>query len=49
MEQVSSLAHVRQAWDLLVGPWIGLAPDDSPMLVEDAGAEDIYVLDLKLP
>jgi eukaryotic-like serine/threonine-protein kinase len=49
MEQVTSLAHLRQAWDLLVGPWIGLAPDNSPMLVEDAGAEDIYALALKLP
>ncbi len=49
MEQVTSLAHMRQAWDILVGPWIGLAPDNSPMMVEDAGAEDIYALDLKLP
>jgi eukaryotic-like serine/threonine-protein kinase len=49
MEQVASLTHVRQAWDVLVGPWIGLAQDDSPMLVEDAGAEDIYALALKLP
>ena len=49
MEQVTSLTHLRQAWDLLVGPWIGLAPDNSPMLVEDAGAEDIYALVLKLP
>ena len=49
IEQVTALAHVRIAWDALVGPWIGLSPDNSPMLLEDAGAEDIYALDLKLP
>lgn len=27
--------------------WLGLAPDDSPLLLKDAGAQDIYALDLK--
>jgi Tol biopolymer transport system component len=47
MEQVASLTHFRQAPDF--GAWMGLAPDNSPLLVEDAGIEDIYALDVKLP
>ena len=48
MEQVASLAHFRQAPG---GPgvWMGIAPDNSPLLLEDAGAQDIYALDVKLP
>ncbi len=48
MEQVVSLAHFRQA-PVPFGLWMGIAPDNSPLLVEDAGAQDIYALDVKLP
>lgn len=29
--------------------WIGLAPDDSPLLVRDAGMREIYALDVEWP
>ena len=31
------------------GNWMGLDPDDSPMLVRDAGTQDIHALTLDLP
>ena len=31
------------------GYWLGLAPDDSPLLIRDAGIWDFYALDLSLP
>ena len=48
LEQVTSLEHFRQASGL-IGAWMGIAPDDSPMLLEDVGTQDIYALDLELP
>ncbi len=47
LEQVFSLKDVRQApgW----GEWVGLAPDDSPLLVRDTGTQDIYALDWQAP
>jgi hypothetical protein len=31
------------------GPWMGLAPDDSPMLLHETSFQEIYALDLQLP
>ena len=31
------------------GFWLGLAPDDSPMVLRDAGSQDIYALDWEAP
>jgi Tol biopolymer transport system component len=31
------------------GPSLALAPDDSPLLLRDAGSYDVYALDLELP
>jgi Tol biopolymer transport system component len=31
------------------GIWLGLAPDDSPLLLRDAGSQDIYALDWETP
>ena len=47
LEQVVSLKDFRQAtgW----GSWTAPAPDGSPLLVRDAGTQDIYALDLQLP
>jgi len=47
LEQVFSLKDFRQApgW----GEWVGVAPDDSPLLVRDAGTQDIYALDWEAP
>ncbi len=47
LEQVVSLEHFHQAngW----GDWMGIAPDNSIVMVENAGTQDIYALELKLP
>jgi len=47
LEQVVSLKDFRQApaW----GSWTAPAPDDSPLLVRDAGTQNLYALDLQLP
>jgi eukaryotic-like serine/threonine-protein kinase len=31
------------------GIWLGLSPDDSPLLLRDAGSQDIYALDWETP
>jgi hypothetical protein len=31
------------------GQWMGLAPDDSPLLLHDTSFQEIYALDLQLP
>ena len=31
------------------GSWLGLAPDDSPLLLRDAGTQDVYALDWEEP
>jgi len=33
----------------LFGPWTGVAPDGSPLLVRDISNEEVYSLDLELP
>jgi len=47
LEQVVDLKDFRHApgW----GNWIGLAPDNSPLLLRDVGTQDIYVLDWQTP
>ena len=47
LEQVVSLKDFRNApadWG-----WLGLAPDDSPLLLRDATTEDVYALDWEAP
>ncbi len=48
--------EVEQAFDLAdvpttgnTGPWLGLAPDDSPLVLRDIGTQDIYALDWEEP
>ena len=48
LEEVADLKNFHAA-PFLVGYWLGLAPDDSPLLVRDAGIWDFYALTLKLP
>jgi Tol biopolymer transport system component/DNA-binding winged helix-turn-helix (wHTH) protein len=48
LEPIVSLKDVRRyrgRW----GPWAGLAPDGSPLLVRDLSNQEIYALDLQLP
>jgi len=44
LEQVVSLRDFRGAWGGFT-----LAPDDSPLLVRDAGTQDVYALDWEAP
>jgi Tol biopolymer transport system component/tRNA A-37 threonylcarbamoyl transferase component Bud32 len=48
LEKVASLGGIRLA-PTLGGNLTGLAPDDSPLVVRNAGNEEIYALDLELP
>jgi Tol biopolymer transport system component len=48
LEEVADLKNFHAA-PFLVGYWLGLAPDDSPLLVRDAGIWDFYALTLRLP
>lgn len=48
VEQVASLSNFKQPkidW----GDWAGLAPDDSPILLREAGTPEIYALDWEAP
>ncbi len=48
LEEVANLKYFHGAPDPF-GSWMGLAPDDSPLLVRDASTSDIYVLDWEAP
>jgi len=43
IEQVVDLKNFRQTgfWSV----WLGMAPDDSPLLLRDTGTQDVYALD----
>jgi hypothetical protein len=43
LERVADLKNFRQAgfWNV----WLGMAPDDSPLLLRDTGTQEIYALD----
>ena len=48
LEQVASLQNLRRT----VLPWVswmGLTPDGSPLLMRDAGSQEVYALDLDAP
>jgi Tol biopolymer transport system component/DNA-binding winged helix-turn-helix (wHTH) protein len=45
IEQVADLKGVRQT-GFRSGFWMGLTPDDSPLVLRDIGTEEIYSLDL---
>jgi eukaryotic-like serine/threonine-protein kinase len=47
LEQVASLKGMRQA--ITYGAWVGLTPDDSPLVLRDTGIEEIYALDVDFP
>jgi len=48
IEEVASLRNVRQT-GFRGAVWMGLAPDDSPLLLRDIGTQEIYALDLQAP
>jgi len=48
LDRVASLKGLRRAWGAF-DPWSGLAPDDSPLVLRDAGTQEIYALDWQTP
>jgi len=48
IEQWASLKDLRNAPSAFAR-WMGLAPDDSPMILRDVGAQDIYALEWQTP
>jgi Tol biopolymer transport system component/DNA-binding winged helix-turn-helix (wHTH) protein len=48
LERLVSLKGMRRYWGEF-GPWTGLAPDDSPLLIRDTSNQEIYALDLQMP
>jgi Tol biopolymer transport system component len=50
LERVTNLEGLRRAESAVFSfPWMGLTPDDSPILLRDNGTQEIYALDLQLP
>jgi eukaryotic-like serine/threonine-protein kinase len=47
VEQVSDLTRLPTTGN--IGPWLGLDPDDSPLLLKDIGTQDVYSLDWNEP
>jgi len=47
-EHVASLKNFRRAFGDTYW-WTGLAPDNSPLVLRDAGSQEIYALDWQLP
>jgi serine/threonine protein kinase/Tol biopolymer transport system component len=47
MEQVWDLTNVPFTGNL--GPWLGLDPDDSPLLLKNTGTQDVYAVDWEAP
>jgi len=47
VERVADLKSFRQAG--FYGGWLGMEPDDSPLLLRDTGTQDIYALDWQAP
>ena len=48
LEQIAELKNVQRAGGLF-GPWSGLTPDDSPLVLRDNGSEEIYALEWQEP
>jgi Tol biopolymer transport system component len=47
VERVADLKNFRQTGSWSV--WLGMAPDDSPLLLRDTGTQEIYALDWEAP
>jgi dipeptidyl aminopeptidase/acylaminoacyl peptidase len=47
VEQISDLTNLPTTG--FHGPWLGLGPDDSLLLLKDTGTQDIYALDWEAP
>ena len=47
IERVADLRNFRQGGFYTV--WLGMAPDDSPLLLRDIGTQEVYALDWQTP
>ena len=47
LEQVADLTNLPTTGN--IGPWLGLGPDDSPLILKDIGTQDVYALDWEEP
>lgn len=48
LDRVASFKKTRRFWGRW-GPWSGLAPDGSPLVVRDISTQEIYALDVDFP
>jgi Tol biopolymer transport system component/DNA-binding winged helix-turn-helix (wHTH) protein len=48
LELVTTLGRQTLGWNI-AGKWTGLAGDDSPLVLQDTGSEEIYALDWEAP
>ena len=48
LERIGSLKDVRRT-GIFGWTWVGLTPDDSPLILRDIGTQEIYALDLQSP
>ena len=48
LERLFSLKALRRYWGPF-GPWTGLTPDDTPLLVRDISSQEIYALEWQAP
>lgn len=48
LERLFSLKGTRRFWGAF-GPWTGLTPDDTPLLVRDTSSQEIYAIDWDAP
>ena len=49
VENVVEEKNVGRMTTGTIVPWLGLAPDDSPLFARDIGTQEIYALDVDLP
>jgi Tol biopolymer transport system component len=47
VEQVLDLTNLPTTGN--IGPWLGLGPDDSPLILKDIGTQDVCALDWEAP
>lgn len=47
LERVVDLRGIRRPLSLAGGLWSGITPDDTPLIMRDVGAQEIYALELR--
>ena len=50
--KIENIVDVKNVGHIITGtivPWLGLAPDDSPLFARDISTQEIYALEVELP